>query len=67
MEYKQLIINALRDDLSDESRALAIEVIEAVIERAKQGDIAAVQWLESHAWLTRAPDINIQFSKPTND
>ena len=61
-DYEQLIINSLRDDLSEESRALAVEIIGAVIHKAKQGDVAAVQWLEGKAWLTRTPDIKIKFA-----
>ena len=59
--YENLIGQWLRDDLTDDARALAIEIIEAVIAKAKEGDMAAVQWLDDKRWLAPFPNLNITF------
>ena len=52
--YENLINNWLADDLEGDARALAVEIISAVIDRAREGDIQAVKWLECKRWLVRA-------------
>ena len=52
--YEDLINGWLSDEVTGDARALAIEIISAVIDRAREGDMKAVKWLESKRWLVRA-------------
>lgn len=68
--YEQLIDQWLSDELTGDARALAIEIIGAVIDRARTGDPTAAEWLRSNQWLLLprdvqgpAPQINVVFGR----
>lgn len=65
--YDRLIDEWLGEKTTGEARSLATAVVGKVIERALDGDMAAVQWLEGKLFLTPAPIINLQFGGGQGD
>ena len=65
--YEGLIDQWLGDKIAGEARTLATAIVGKVIERALDGDMAAVQWLEGKVFLVPVPNFNIQFGTGKQD
>ena len=54
--------------LTGAAKDLAVDVVLGVVNKARDGDISAVEWLRERGYLTPQlpPQINVQFGRPTD-